>query len=66
MVSVLTMLQKHITTVTYNATSQLLHRCSLLMCTNASEKHSVSKIAFYQIFTAVKASISYFKNKCMS
>jgi hypothetical protein len=36
------------------------------MCTNASEEHSVSKIAFYQIFTAVKASILYFKSKCMS
>lgn len=30
MVSVLTMLQKHIATVTYNTTSQLLQRCSLL------------------------------------
>jgi hypothetical protein len=29
-VSVLTMLQKHIITVAYNTTSQLLHRCSLL------------------------------------
>ena len=36
------------------------------MCTNASEEHSVSKIAFYQIFTAVKASILDFKSKCMS
>jgi hypothetical protein len=36
------------------------------MCTNASEERSVSKIAFYQIFTAVKASILYFKSKCIS
>ena len=36
------------------------------MCTNASEEHSVSKTAFYQIFTAVKASILYFKSKFMS
>lgn len=36
------------------------------MGTIVSEEHSVSKIAFYHIFTTVKASILYFKSKCMS
>jgi len=36
------------------------------MGTIISEEHRVSKIAFYQIFTAVNTSILYFKSKCMS